>query len=173
MYIVILKKGEEKRINEGHPWIYANEVQKIEGHDVQGSIAKVVSHDQRFIGYGYINHTSKILVRILTRDETPIDRNFFYQRIKDSNDYRLSLGYSNNYRVVFGESDLLPALIVDKYGDYLVVQFLALGMEVRKEMIIEILVEILHPLGIYERSDVAVREKEGLPLTKGKLYGDF
>ncbi|MDY0209182.1 MAG: class I SAM-dependent rRNA methyltransferase [Bacilli bacterium] len=173
MYIVILKKGEEKRINEGHPWIYANEVQKIEGHDVQGSIAKVVSHDQRFIGYGYINHTSKILIRILTRDETPIDRNFFYQRIKDSNDYRLSLGYSNNYRVVFGESDLLPALIVDKYGDYLVVQFLALGMEVRKEMIIEILVEILHPLGIYERSDVAVREKEGLPLTKGKLYGDF
>ncbi len=173
MYTVILKKGEEKRIIEGHPWVYANEVQKIEGHDMQGSIAKVVSYDQRFIGYGYINHTSKILVRILTRDETPIDRNFFYQRIKDSNDYRLSLGYSNNYRVVFGESDLLPALIVDKYGDYLVVQFLALGMEVRKAMIIEILIEIFHPLGIYERSDVSVREKEGLPLTKGKLYGEF
>jgi len=69
MYIVILKKGEEKRIIEGHPWVYANEVQKIEGHDIQGSIAKVVSYDQRFIGYGYINHASKILVRILTRDE--------------------------------------------------------------------------------------------------------
>ncbi len=173
MYIVILKKGEEKRIIEGHPWVYANEVQKIEGHDIQGSIAKVVSYDQRFIGYGYINHASKILVRILTRDETPIDYDFFYQRIKASNDYRLSLGYSNNYRVVFGESDLLPALIVDKYGDYLVVQFLALGMEVRKAMIVQILIDIFHPLGIYERSDVSVREKEGLPLTKGKLYGEF
>lgn len=173
MYIVMLKKGEEKRIIEGHPWVYANEVQKIEGHDIQGSIAKVVSYDQRFIGYGYINHASKILVRILTRDETPIDYDFFYQRIKASNDYRLSLGYSNNYRVVFGESDLLPALIVDKYGDYLVVQFLALGMEVRKAMIVQILIDIFHPLGIYERSDVSVREKEGLPLTKGKLYGEF
>lgn len=173
MYIVILKKGEEKRIMEGHPWIYANEVQKIEGHDVQGSIAKVVSYDQRFIGYGYINHASKIIVRILTRDETPIDRDFFFKRIKTSNDYRLSLGYDNNYRVVFGESDLLPALIVDKYGDYLSVQFLALGMEVRKQMIIDVLIEIFHPLGIYERSDVSVREKEGLPLIKGKLYGEF
>ncbi|HKM29439.1 MAG TPA: class I SAM-dependent rRNA methyltransferase [Bacilli bacterium] len=173
MYTVKLKKDEEKRIIEGHPWIYANEVQKIEGEGTQGSIVKVIAYDQRFIGYGYINHASKIIVRLLTRDETPIDRDFFYERIKASNDYRLSLGYSDNYRVVFGESDLLPALIVDKYGDYLSVQFLALGMEVRKEMIVDILVEIFHPLGIYERSDVSVREKEGLPLTKGKLYGDF
>lgn len=173
MYTVKLKKDEEKRIIAGHPWIYANEVQKIEGEGTQGSIVKVIAYDQRFIGYGYINHASKIIVRLLTRDETPIDRDFFYERIKASNDYRLSLGYSDNYRVVFGESDLLPALIVDKYGDYLSVQFLALGMEVRKEMIVDILVEIFHPLGIYERSDVSVREKEGLPLTKGKLYGDF
>ena len=173
MYTVKLKKDEEKRIIEGHPWIYANEVQKIEGEGTQGSIVKVIAYDQRFIGYGYINHASKIIVRLLTRDETPIDRDFFYERIKASNDYRLSLGYNDNYRVVFGESDLLPALIVDKYGDYLSVQFLALGMEVRKEMIVDILVEIFHPLGIYERSDVSVREKEGLPLTKGKLYGDF
>lgn len=173
MYTLTLKKGEEKRIVDGHPWVYANEVQKIEGHDVQGSIAKVVANDGRFIGYGFINHLSKIIVRILTRDETPIDYDFFYNRIKKSNDYRLSLGYSDNYRVVFGESDLLPALIVDKYGDYLSVQFLALGMEVRKQMIIDILVKILNPKGIYERSDVSVREKEGLPLFKGKIYGDF
>lgn len=173
MYILTLKKGEEKRIVDGHPWVYANEVQKIEGHDVQGSIAKVVANDGRFIGYGFINHLSKIIVRILTRDETPIDYDFFYDRIKKSNDYRLSLGYNDNYRVVFGESDLLPALIVDKYGEYLSVQFLALGMEVRKQMIIDILVKIFNPKGIYERSDVSVREKEGLPLFKGKIYGEF
>ncbi|MDD3171872.1 MAG: class I SAM-dependent rRNA methyltransferase [Bacilli bacterium] len=173
MYKLTLKKGEEKRILAGHPWVYANEVQKIEGHDIQGSIARVEAYDGRFIGYGYINHASKIIVRILTRDETPIDRSLFYNRIKESNDYRLSLGYSDNYRVVFGESDLLPALIVDKYGDYLSVQFLALGMEVRKQMIIDILVEIFQPKGIYERSDVGVREKEGLPLFKGPIYGNF
>ena len=173
MYILTLKKGEEKRIIAGHPWVYANEVLKIEGKDVQGSIAKVLAYDGRFIGYGYINHLSKIIVRILSRDETPIDYNFFYNKIKESNDRRVALGYDNNYRVVFGENDLLPGLIVDKYGDYLSVQFLSLGMDVRKEMIVEILVDIFKPLGIYERSDVSVREKEGLKQVKGPLYGDF
>ncbi|MFA6860536.1 MAG: class I SAM-dependent rRNA methyltransferase [Clostridia bacterium] len=173
MYILTLKKGEEKRINGGDPWVFANEVEKIEGKDIQGSIAKVVSHDGNLVGYGYINHKSKILVRLLTKDETPIDRNFFFNRIKKANDFRVSLGYSNNYRVVFGESDLLPALVVDKYGDYLSVQFLALGMEVRKQMIVDILVEIFNPKGIYERSDVAVRELEGLEKVKGPLYGVF
>ena len=173
MYILTLKKGEEKRIIAGHPWVYANEVLKIEGKDVQGSIAKVLAYDGRFIGYGYINHLSKIIVRILSRDETPIDYNFFYNKIKESNDRRVALGYDNNYRVVFGENDLLPGLIVDKYGDYLSVQFLSLGMDVRKEMIVDILVDIFKPLGIYERSDVSVREKEGLKQVKGPLYGDF
>lgn len=170
MYTLTLKKGEEKRILH-HPWVYANEVAKIEGKDKQGSIAKVVASDGRFVGYGYINHLSKIIVRILSRDETPIDRDFFYNRIKKAKEYREELGYSDNYRVVFGESDLLPALIVDKYGDHLVVQFLALGMDVRKDMITDILVELFHPACIYERSDVAIREKEGLPLKKGVLYG--
>lgn len=173
MYILTLKKGEEKRIIAGHPWVYANEVLKIEGKDAQGSIAKVLAFDGRFIGYGYINHLSKIIVRILSRDETPIDYDFFYNRIKESNFRRVNLGYDNNYRVVFGENDLLPGLIVDKYGDYLSVQFLSLGMDVRKDMIVKILVDIFKPLGIYERSDVSVREKEGLKQVKGPLYGDF
>jgi len=170
MYVVILKKGEERRIMNGHPWVFANEVSKIEGKDLQGSIAKVVAIDGRFIGYGFINHVSKIIVRILSRDETEINRDFFYNRIKQANDYRVNLGYLNNYRVIFGESDLLPGLIVDKYGDYLSVQFLALGMDIRKEMIIDILVEIFNPKGIYERSDVSVREKEGLKEFKGEIY---
>lgn len=172
MYILTLKKGEEKRILTGHPWVFANEVSRIDGHDIQGSIAKVQGYDGRFIGYGYINHTSKIIVRLLTRDEAPIDRIFFYKRIKQANDYRVSLGYNNNYRVIFGESDLLPGLIVDKYGDYLSVQFLSLGMEVRKEMIVDILVELFRPQGIYERSDVSVRKKEGLEEVKGLLFGN-
>lgn len=173
MYIVKLKKNEEKRIINGHPWIYANEVSSITGKDVQGSVCKVVSFDERYIGYGYINHASKIIVRMLTLKDEEINEEFFYNRIKNSNNYRISLGYNNNYRAVFGESDLLPGLIVDKYGDYLSVQFLTLGMEVRKDMIIKILVDIFKPLGIYERSDVAVRLKEGLKERKGIIYGDF
>lgn len=171
MYTVTLKKGEEKRILQFHPWVYANEVAKIEGKDVQGSIARVQAYDGRFIGCGFINHKSKILVRIVSRDERPVDRDFFYERIKKAKEYREELGYGDSYRVVFGESDLLPALIVDKYGDHLSVQFLALGMDVRKKMIVDILVELFHPACIYERSDVAVREKEGLAQTKGVLYG--
>ncbi len=171
MYTVILKKNEEKKILNGYPWVYANEVSKIEGKDKQGSVAKVVGFDGRFVSLGFINHLSKILVRILSLKEEVIDRNFFYERIYQANEYRKELGYSNNYRVVFGESDYLPGLIVDKYGDYLSVQFLALGMEVQKQMIVDILVEIFNPKGIYERSDVSVRKKEGLEETKGILYG--
>ncbi len=171
MYTVTLKKGEEKRILQNHPWVYANEVAKIEGKDAQGSIARVQAHDGRFIGNGFINHRSKILVRIVTRDDAPVDYDFFYSRVKKAKEYRETLGYGDSYRVVFGESDLLPALIVDKYGDHLSVQFLCLGMEVRKQMIVDILVKLFSPACIYERSDVAVREKEGLEQTKGVLYG--
>ncbi|MGD9605304.1 MAG: class I SAM-dependent rRNA methyltransferase [Bacilli bacterium] len=173
MYTVILKKGEEKRLMAGHPWIYANEVSKIDGKDQQGSVARVESFERKFIGYGFINHHSKIIVRLISKDETPIDRDYFVKKIKKANQYRLSLGYSNNYRVVFGESDGLPGLIVDKYASYLVVQFLSLGMDIRKDMLIDILVQEFQPLGIYERDDVSVREKEGLPLFKGLIYGSL
>ena len=172
MYVLTLKKGEEHRILKGEPWIFANEVAKISGEGKQGDVCKVLSYDQRFICLGYINHLSKIIVRVLSYTEEEIDRNFFFNRIKNANDYRLKLGYSNNYRVVFGESDLLPALIVDKFGDYLSCQFLSLGMDKRKQMIVDILVELFNPKGIYERSDVAVRKKEGLQEVKGVLYGE-
>lgn len=173
MYTVYLKKNEEKKILNGYPWVYANEVARVEGKDVQGSVAEVRSFDGRFIGKGFINHLSKIFVRILTlRDET-IDYSFFYDRINAANAYRRELGYSDNYRAVFAESDMLPGLIVDKYGKYLSVQFLSLGVEKLKADITDILVKIFEPSGIYERSDVAVREKEGLKQTKGVLYGNF
>ena len=174
MYEVILKKNEEKRILNGHPWIYANEVSKINGHDEQGSVCKVTSFSGNFVGYGFINHLSKIIVRILSLVETEIiDEDFFYNRINEANNRRIELGYLDNYRVVFGENDLLPGLIVDKYGDYLSVQFLSLGMDIRKDIIIKSLVKIFNPLGIYERSDVSVRKKEGLKEYKGPIYGNF
>ena len=172
MYTVILKRNEEKDKLNGFPWIYANEVSTIEGKDTQGSIAKVVSFDHKFIGYGFINHASKIIVRILSYNEEALSDSFIYDRISDANKRRLDMGYSDNYRAVFSESDMLPGLIVDKYGDYLSIQVLTLGMEIRKKEIIESLVKIFNPKGIYERSDVTVREKEGLKEFKGVIYGE-
>lgn len=170
MYILTLKKGEEKRADK-HPWIFANTVQKIEGKDKQGSVAKVVTKEGRLVGYGFINHASKIIVRLLTRDETPIDRDLFLLRIRQAKEQREALGYKDNYRAVFSESDRLPGLIVDKYRDHLSVQILTFGMEARKEMIVDVLKEVFSPACIYERSDVASRLKEGLPESKGVLYG--
>lgn len=171
-YKLYLKKNEEKRILSGHSWVYANEVAKTEGKDKNGSLAEVYSFDGRFIGKGYINHTSKILVRIFIRGNETDDEEFYLDRIKAANDYRLKLGYSNCYRMVFAESDNLPALIIDKYGDILVMQCLSLGIDLRKEMICNCLIKLFAPKGIYERSDVAVRKKEGLSEIKQTLYGE-
>ena len=171
-YHVYLKKNEEKRLVAGHSWVYANEVAKIEGKDKNGSLASVYSYDGRFIGKGYINHASKILVRIFIRGNETDGEEFYFNAIKAANDYRLRLGYSNAYRAVFAESDNLPALIVDKYGDILVIQCLSLGIELRKKLICDCLVKLFNPKGIYERSDVTVRKKEGLEEVKGILYGE-
>lgn len=171
-YSIYLKKNEEKRLLDGHTWVYANEVAKIEGKDKNGSLASVYSFDGRFIGKGYINHASKILVRLFIYGEGVDDKQFYLDKIKAANDYRKKLGYDNCYRMVFAEADGLPALIIDKYGDYLVMQCLSLGIDMRKKLICECLVELFAPKGIYERSDVAVRKKEGLLEVKGLLYGE-
>ncbi len=171
-YKVYLKKGEERRIVAGHSWVYANEVAKIEGKDKNGALAEVFSHDGRFIGKGYVNHASKILIRICIRGDMADDAAFYEAALLKADDYRRKLGYKNCYRMVFGEADNLPALIVDKYGDYLAVQCLSLGIDMRKALIVGILVKLFNPKGIYERSDVAVRKKEGLPEIKQVLYGE-
>ena len=171
-YTVYLKKNEEKRLLAGHSWVFANEVAKIEGKDKNGSLATVCSFDGRFIGKGYINHASKILVRIFIRNDETDEGDFYYNRIKEAWEYRKALGYENCCRVVFGEADNIPALIVDKYADILVVQCLSLGIHQRKKQLIADMVRLFQPKGIYERSDVAVRSKEGLPLEKGVLYGE-
>lgn len=171
-YKVYLKKGEEKHIVAGHSWVYANEVAKIDGKDKNGSLAEVYSFDGRFIGKGYINHASKILVRVFIRGNETDDEEYYLNAIKTANDYRKKLGYYNCYRAVFAEADNLPALIVDKYGDYLAVQCLSLGIDLRKEIICKSLVKLFSPKGIFERSDVAVRKKEGVPEMKQVLYGE-
>ena len=171
-YEIYLKKNEEKRIVSGHCWVYANEVAKICGKDKNGSLATVYSYDGKYIGKGYINHASKILVRIFIRDDSEDNEEFYYEKIKAAKEYRENLGYGNCYRAIFAESDGLPALIVDKYGDYLSIQCLSLGIDLRKKLICEQLVKVFNPKGIYERSDVPVRKKEGLDEVKGLLYGE-
>lgn len=170
-YVVTLKKNEEKRILTGNGWVYANEVAKITGKDKNGSLATVVSSDGRFVGKGYINHLSKILVRIFIRDERS-DEEVIKERLRKAVNLRKRLGFSSCYRAVYAEADLLPGLVVDKYGEALSVQFLTLGMDLRKDFIVECLKEIFAPRAIIERSDVAVRQKEGLPLKKGVLCGE-
>ena len=171
-YEIYLKKNEEKRIVAGHSWVYANEVARIENKDKNGSLATVFAADGRYIGKGYINHASKILVRIFIRNDENDTKELYLKRIKAADEYRKKLGYDNCYRMAFAEADDLPALIVDRYGEVLVIQCLSLGIDMRKSMIVDCLNELFSPKGIYERSDVSVRKKEGLPETKGLLCGE-
>lgn len=170
MYVVTLKKGKEKKA-EKHPWVYANEVQSVSGKGEQGSVCSVLSSEGKTIGYGFICHASKILVRFLSREKVEVGEEFFRTRILRAKAEREALGFSDNYRAVFSENDGLPGLIVDKYSDHLSVQFLSLGVEKNKETIVKVLAEIFAPACIYERSDSPVREKEGLPQAKGVLFG--
>ncbi len=170
---LILKPKEELRIQQGHPWVYNNEIDRIEGNIQSGEIAYAYSSKREFIGKGFLNTTSKIFVRILSRiEDEVIDEEFFLNIIKKSNQSRLDLGYENSYRVLFGEADGIPGFIVDKYGDYLSIQILSLGIALRREMFVRLLVQIFNPKGIFERSDVPVRKKEGLDLFKGVIYGE-
>lgn len=145
---------------------------RIENKDKNGSLATVFASDGRYIGKGYINHASKILVRIFIRNDENDTKELYLKRIKAADEYRKKLGYDNCYRMVFAEADDLPALIVDRYGEVLVIQCLSLGIDMRKSMIVDCLNELFSPKGIYERSDVSVRKKEGLPETKGLLCGE-
>ena len=173
MLNVILNKNEEKEKLEGFPWIFNNEINSFDGNIVNGEVVKVLTIDKRFVCYGFLNTNSKIMVRVLSLNEDDvIDREFFKNRMKYAIDHRLKLGW-NATRLIFSEADFLPGLVVDKYGDYLSVQFMSLGMDKIKNMIVELLVELTNCKGIYERSDMPVREKEGLEQVKGFLYGKF
>lgn len=171
---VVLKRKITPRVANGHPWIFNNEVEKIEGDATGGETVEVFTHDSKFVGKGYINPKSQILVRLLTRNKSEeINDSFFYNQLLKCWNYRKKLGYVENCRLVFGEADGLPQLIIDKFNDYFVIQTLALGIDKWKPAIVNALEKIFQPKGIYERNDVPVRELEGLPQQKGFLSAPF
>jgi 23S rRNA (cytosine1962-C5)-methyltransferase len=174
MAVVHLARGKTERIEEGHPWVFQGEVHHITGDYAPGDIVNVVSPRGLFLGRGYINPKSQIIVRMLTSHDEPIDKAFFRRRLEKAWKYRQRLlPDTTACRVVFGEADFLPGLIVDKFGDILVIQSLALGIDKWLKEIVEVLNEIIQPRGIYERNDVPVRELEGLTQHKGFLRGEF
>lgn len=176
MAVVHLTRDRGKRVESGHPWVYQTEIDRVEGDYTPGDIVDVVDHRGRFLGRGYINPISMITVRIMTTQRERVDGEFLRGRIEAAWRLRrdvLEDENSDSCRVVFGESDFLPGLIVDKFADQLVIQTLALGIDRWKDVIVEALDEIVRPRGIYERNDVPVRELEGLEQRKGWLRGSF
>jgi 23S rRNA (cytosine1962-C5)-methyltransferase len=169
-----LKRKIAARIANGHPWIFANEVERIEGNPEPGAMVEVFFQDGKYVGKGYFNPQSQIIIRLLTHDrKVEINDEFFLDKIKSCWSYRQKLGYVENCRLVFGEADGLPQLIIDKFNDYFVIQTLALGIDIWKPAIVKALQTVFQPKGIYERNDVPVRELEGLPQQKGFLSEPF
>lgn len=172
---VKLKKGREKSFNRKHPWIFSGAIDSVKDINANGETVEIISGDGKFLGYGSYSAHSQISVRVLSFDpEDKIDRGFFQKKIIDAAEFRKQIinnDKTNAYRVINAESDSLPGLIVDKYDDYLVCQFLSAGSEFWKKEIVEILNSLFNPTGIFERSDVEVREKESLLPSKGVLYG--
>jgi len=179
MTTVTLKKGEGRTLNAGGAWVFDNEIDKIDGDFTNGDLVKVEAFNGYFLGTGFINTNSKITIRIMSRvKDQDIDDAFIEQRVRDCVNYRKLVIDMSSCRLIFGEADFLPGIVVDKYSDILVVQSLALGIDRFKIKIIEILKKVLkeegmHIRGVYERSDAKVRLKEGMELVKGFIGEPF
>jgi len=160
------------RVASGHPWIFSSDVVERDSA-APGSVVKVVNHQGRAIGVAHYSSSSQICLRLLSTEMQEIGREFFARRIVEANDYRKQVVHETDaYRVVHGEGDRLPALIVDRYGDYLVIQTLDQGMDAAKDWIVSALVELFAPRGIIARNDVSVRTHEDLPLETGVVFGE-
>jgi 23S rRNA (cytosine1962-C5)-methyltransferase len=172
---VILKKSADSFIKRKHPWIFSGAIEKVEGNPSIGETVQIFTSNKTPVGSGSYSPSSQIRVRVWSFDpEEKIDEGFFNRKISAAFDLRKQIidsSQTNAYRIVNAESDGLPGLIVDRYADYLVCQFLSAGVEVNKEIIIERVNDIFKPTGIFERSDVDVRTKEGLQPTQGLLKG--
>jgi 23S rRNA (cytosine1962-C5)-methyltransferase len=174
MLKIHLRKKISPRSANGHPSVFANEVEKMDSEIQAGDNVEIYYYDGKFAGKGYVNPKSQILARIITRDkQVQINEDFFMERIRHCWEYRKKIGYTENCRLVFGEADELPQLIIDKFNDYFVIQTLALGIDQWKPVFVKALEQIFHPAGIFERNDVPVRELEGLPQQKGFLSAPF
>lgn len=171
---LILKPGKDKPILNRHPWIFSGAIVRVDGA-TDGDTIDICDSNERFLARGYYNSRSQIAARIWTWNDEPIDRVFLRTRLERAaaaRDARTLGAGTNAWRVVNAESDLLPGLIVDRYADFVVAQFLTLGVEKRKAEIVDLLAELFGPRGIYDRGDVDVREKEGLTSAVGVLHGD-
>ncbi|MDD7740252.1 MAG: class I SAM-dependent rRNA methyltransferase [Fusicatenibacter sp.] len=177
--IVTLKKGEGRALKAGGAWIYDNEIAAITGSFENGEMVLVRDFDGYPLGRGFINENSKIRIRMMTRNiDQEIDEDFLKMRVKDAWEYRKKVTDTSSCRLIFGEADFLPGLVVDKFSDVLVVQSLSLGIDRMKGTILRLLCEVLKEdgveiRGIYERSDAKVREQEGMERTKGFLSEPF
>ncbi|MCC8161753.1 MAG: class I SAM-dependent rRNA methyltransferase [Lachnospiraceae bacterium] len=177
--IVTLKKGEGRTIKAGGAWIYDNEIESIAGHSENGDIVEVHDFDGYFLGYGFLNRNSKIRVRLLSRRrEHVIDDAFLERRVRDAWEYRKATTDTGCCRIIFGEADFLPGLVIDKFSDVLVVESLALGIDRLKPRILDLLKKVLLEdgiviRGVYERSDAKVREQEGMERFKGFIGEPF
>lgn len=177
--IVTLKKGEGRMLKSGGLWIFDNEIASILGSFEDGDIVAVHDFDGYGLGKGFINRNSKIRVRMMTRNRhQEIDEAFLKMRVQEAWDYRKKVSDTGSCRVIFGEADFLPGLVIDKFSDVLVVQSLALGIDRLKDRIVELLKEVLAAdgikiRGVYERSDAKVRRQEGMELYKGFIGEPF
>ena len=176
---VVLKKGEGRSLKAGGAWIYDNEISQIRGEARDGDLVRVEDFDGYVMGQGFLNTRSKIAVRMMTRKkDAVIDEAFLEQRVRDAWNYRKETVDTGSCRVIFGEADFLPGLVVDKFSDVLVVESLALGIDRMKPVILEKLVQVLKEdgiavRGIYERSDAKVRLQEGMERFKGFIGPEF
>ncbi len=177
--IVTLKKGEGRTIKAGGAWIYDNEIESIVGHFTNGDIVIVHDFDGYPMGKGFINQKSKLRIRMMTRKKDQVvDEEFLRERVRTAWEYRKKTVDTKSCRLIFGEADFLPGLVVDKFSDILVVESLALGIDRMKETILELLIEELKKdgveiRGVYERSDAKVRLNEGMERKKGFLGPEF
>ncbi len=176
MHSVTLKKSADSFIKRKHPWIFSGAIEKVEGNPSNGQTVKIFTSNKTIVGSGSFSPSSQIRVRVWSfNPEEKIDSDFFRKKILAASETRkqfIDTSQTSAYRIINAESDGLPGLIVDRYSDFLVCQFLSSGTEFSKEIIIAILDEIFNPAGIYERSDVEVRTKEALQPTKGLLKGN-
>ena len=137
----ILNPGKEKRVLGGHPWVFRSDIREVQGSFTPGDIVDVLSSRERFLGRAFYNPQSQISLRMMTLHDEPVDRDFIFRRVKEAVDYRRTFADLHSCRMIFAESDRLPALIVDSFGDVLVMQCLALGMERFKQDVVDALVE--------------------------------
>lgn len=171
---ITLAKGKGFRVESGHPWVYDNEIASAEGNPNSNDIVDVFNFKNVFLGKGFYSPSSKIRVRICSRIENDvIDKKFFRTRLLGCRKYRQQLGLTNNYRLVFGEGDFLPSLVIDKFNDVYVIQTLSAGMDHFKKMIADILMEDFGAKGVYERNDAPVRQLENLEQIQGFLSDPF